>query len=112
VSQRLGQSENGGGRALVPVHLLLRRLCEREIAKQLPDDGVHVVACCSAARHGRRWALVRQSISGSGVSAGPEITSPVGWKRDPWHGQSHVRSALFQPTMQPMCVHVADRTVT
>jgi S-adenosylmethionine:tRNA ribosyltransferase-isomerase len=31
--------------------------------------------------------------SGSGDSAGPEMTSPVGLKREPWHGQSHVCSA-------------------
>ena len=52
------------------------------------------------------------STSGSGASAGPEITSPVGLKREPWHGQSHVRSAVFQPTVHPMCVQMAERSVT
>ena len=30
-------------------------------------------------------------------------------KREPWHGQSHVRSASFHPTMHPMCVQIAER---
>lgn len=51
------------------------------------------------------------STLGSGDSAGPEITSPFGLNRDPWHGQSHVRSASFQPTMQAMWVQVAERNV-
>ena len=36
-----------------------------------------------------------------GDSAGPEITRPSGENRDPWHGQSHVRSAAFHLTMHP-----------
>lgn len=48
----------------------------------------------------------------SGDSAGPEITLPSGVNREPWHGQSHVRSAEFHRTLQPMCVHTADRCVT
>ena len=28
---------------------------------------------------------------------------------DPWQGQSHVRSALFQVTVQPLCVQIAER---
>ena len=51
------------------------------------------------------------STLGNGASAGPEMTSPFGLNRDPWHGQSHVRSASFQPTMQPMWVQVAERSV-
>ena len=53
-----------------------------------------------------------QSAAGRGDSAGPEMTSPAGVKREPWHGQSHVRSALFQPTVHPMCGQMAERTVT
>jgi hypothetical protein len=56
-------------------------------------------------------AFVVQSTLGNGDSAGPEITSPFGLNRDPWHGQSHVRSASFQPTMHAMCVQVAERSV-
>ena len=55
---------------------------------------------------------VRYSFAGRGFSAGPEITSPSGVKREPWHGQSHVRSASFQPTTQPMCVQMAERNVS
>jgi hypothetical protein len=46
--------------------------------------------------------LARHSISGSGDSAGPAITFPSGWNREPWHGQSHVRSASFHSTVHPM----------
>src|SRR4051812_41601027 len=42
----------------------------------------------------------------TGDSAGPEMTVPFGRNLDPWHGQSHVRSALFQVVAHPMCVHV------
>src|SRR5262249_42976976 len=41
--------------------------------------------------------------------AGPLRTSPVGRKREPWHGQSHVRSVLFQWTWQPMCGHTGEQ---
>ena len=47
----------------------------------------------------------------SGVSAGPASTSPVGVKRDPWHGQSQVCSARFHSTRQPMCVQIGDSIV-
>ncbi len=40
------------------------------------------------------------------------MTAPSGLKREPWHGQSQVRSASFQSTKQPMCVQVADFCVT
>ena len=52
----------------------------------------------------------RQSTGRSGASAGPEITSPSGVNREPWHGQSHVRSTWFHATTQPMCGQRADRT--
>ena len=42
--------------------------------------------------------------------AGPLITLPSRSNRDPWHGQSHVFSVSFQFTMQPKCVHTADRS--
>ena len=44
----------------------------------------------------------------SGRTAGPSITSPLPAKREPWQGQSQVRSAVFQLTMQPRCVQRAD----
>jgi hypothetical protein len=40
------------------------------------------------------------------------MTSPFGLKREPWQGQSHVRSAVFHATVQPMWVQIADRIVT
>jgi len=49
-----------------------------------------------------------QPSLGNGSSAGPEKTSPVGLKRDPWHGQSQVWSALFQVTVHPKCVQDAE----
>ena len=49
------------------------------------------------------------SISANGASAGPEMTAPVGLNREPWHGQSQVRSASFQATTHPMWVQIADR---
>jgi len=36
----------------------------------------------------------------SPLFAGPFNTSPCGEKRDPWQGQSQVRSVAFQATMQ------------
>jgi hypothetical protein len=36
------------------------------------------------------------------LTAGPSITSPSTVKRDPWHGQSHVFSALLNATWQPV----------
>jgi hypothetical protein len=39
------------------------------------------------------------------------MTSPAGVNREPWHGQSHVRSASFHFTMQPICVQTALRIV-
>jgi hypothetical protein len=56
-------------------------------------------------------ATAGYSILDKGDSAGPDITSPFGLNLEPWQGQSHVRSASFQATTQPMCVHVAERNV-
>jgi hypothetical protein len=42
------------------------------------------------------------AIGVSAFFAGPLMTSPVAPKRDPWHGQSHVRSVGFHPTVHPM----------
>src|SRR5215203_4412908 len=36
------------------------------------------------------------------------MTSPSAENIEPWHGQSHVRSALFQVTVQPKCVQEAE----
>jgi hypothetical protein len=54
---------------------------------------------------GGHYELGQRSTSGSGDSAGPASTSPVGLKREPWHGQSHVRSPCSKH-LAPMCVHV------
>ena len=37
------------------------------------------------------------------------MTEPSAANMEPWQGQSHVRSALFQVTVQPLCVHLAER---
>ena len=36
------------------------------------------------------------------------MTEPSAAKIEPWHGQSQVPSALFQVTVQPLCVQDAD----
>jgi hypothetical protein len=36
------------------------------------------------------------------------MTDPSAAKIDPWQGQSQVLSALFQVTVQPLWVHVAE----
>ena len=46
--------------------------------------------------------------SASGELAGPEMTWPLGSKREPWQGQSQVFSAPFQCTMQPRCGQTAE----
>src|SRR5690606_23861469 len=43
-----------------------------------------------------------------GVGAGPLITSPSGAKREPWQGQSQLRSTSFQCTMHPRWVQTAE----
>ena len=45
---------------------------------------------------------------GSGSRAGPWMTVLSASNIEPWHGQSQVRSALFQVTVQPLCVQLAD----
>src|SRR4051812_19141368 len=47
----------------------------------------------------------------NGSSAGPESTSPVGLKREPWQGQSQVRSAAFQCTMHFRWVQTGEHKV-
>ena len=59
----------------------------------------------------RRDGAGQDSTSDKGASAGPEMT-PSGLKREPWHGQSQVRSASFHATRQPICVQVAEHTVS
>jgi hypothetical protein len=39
--------------------------------------------------------------AGSALTAGPSMTAPVIVKREPWQGQSQVRSAVFHSTRQP-----------
>ena len=41
------------------------------------------------------------TLRSSGDSAGPASTAPVAAKREPWHGQSQVLSAVFQSTGSP-----------
>lgn len=50
----------------------------------------------------------RPQAGGRGRAAGPFTTSPVGPKREPWHGQSKVDSPGFQSTVQPRWVQRAD----
>jgi hypothetical protein len=40
------------------------------------------------------------STRGSGLAAGPLITSPAGVNREPWQGQSQTLSWSFHPTSQ------------
>src|SRR5688572_10551402 len=57
------------------------------------------------------YSLPSQSLAGfSGALAGPCSTSPLGPKREPWHGQSQLFSESFQRTMQPRWVHTAERS--
>src|ERR671932_537023 len=51
------------------------------------------------------------STGDSGRAAGPRITSPSVPYREPWHGQSHVVSASFHPTVHPIWVHLGDGAV-
>ncbi|HEX4682392.1 MAG TPA: hypothetical protein VH277_06785 [Gemmatimonadaceae bacterium] len=44
------------------------------------------------------------------INAGPVITLPQGSNLDPWHGWSHVFSALFHPTTHRMCVHTGEHS--
>jgi hypothetical protein len=41
------------------------------------------------------------STRSKGATAGPASTAPCAVKREPWQGQSQVRSSAFQPTTQP-----------
>ena len=40
--------------------------------------------------------------------AGPWMTLPSTSNREPWQGQSQVRSRRLNPTVQPRCVQTAD----
>ena len=44
----------------------------------------------------------------SGLTAGPASTVPSTSKREPWQGQSQVRSASFQRVRQPRCVQRSE----
>src|SRR5205823_519578 len=59
-----------------------------------------------------RYVLDGQGIFSRGASAGPEKTSPVGLKREPWQGQSQVLSAAFQWTMHFKCVQIGEQSLT
>jgi hypothetical protein len=50
------------------------------------------------------------SAAASGLMAGPLTTCPSVWKREPWQGQSQVRSFEFHCTTQPRCVQTAERS--
>jgi hypothetical protein len=52
------------------------------------------------------------SLRSSGRTAGPCTTAPSRANREPWQGQSQVRSAPFQSTMQPRWVQRADSART
>src|SRR5829696_5307152 len=87
--------------------------------RALPRRDLLVVGHQRVAALGRRVDVDRAAVavgahqSSSGLrssrcTAGPCSTSPSGAKRDPWHGQSQLRSARFQLTWQPRCVQVAE----
>src|SRR3982751_1675794 len=60
---------------------------------------------------GRSHALPASALAGGrGDSAGPAITDPSVANREPWHGQSQVRSAVFQVTRHPICVQTAGHS--
>ena len=100
--ERLVEREDRVGGLLVAPGPLRRRLRDGEIAQQARDDQVGVGGRRTrrrrAARQGRSSRPAHGSTGGSGASAGPAITCPRGVNREPWHGQSHVRSAGFQAT--------------
>ena len=47
-------------------------------------------------------------LRSSRCTAGPWSTSPSGAKREPWHGQSQLRSARFQLTWQPRWLQLVE----
>jgi hypothetical protein len=56
-------------------------------------------------RHESRAGVARFA---SGFVAGPSRISPSTLNREPWHGQSQLRSAAFHATWQPRCVQRAE----
>ena len=55
-----------------------------------------------------RRAELFDRLASSRCTAGPWRTSPSGLKREPWHGQSQLRSAVFQLTWQPRWVQIGE----
>jgi hypothetical protein len=60
-----------------------------------------------SAAEGSAWPVVRCGSARSGRTAGPCNTEPSTSNREPWHGQSQLRSALLNATRQPRCVQRA-----
>ena len=60
------------------------------------------------ARDGQPAPSSGGSRRSSGRTAGPSRTAPSTSKREPWHGQSQLRSAPLNRTRQPRWVHRSD----
>lgn len=60
-------------------------------------EGVHLLIAAASQLHGGK-RLARRTVD----------YRPVRCKDGPWQGQSQVPSALFQVTVQPLCVQVAE----
>ena len=67
-------------------------------------------AAATSAESTRRPA--QTSIWSRSCWAGPWMTLPYASYREPWHGQSHVRSDGFHSTEQPRCLHFLESATT
>src|SRR5882724_1169897 len=74
--------------------------------------GVEVTATDPGTHGPAHVANTSREIFSSDSSAGPEMTSPVGLKREPWHGQSQVCSAGFHATMHFKWVQTGEQRLT
>src|SRR3954464_12420119 len=83
-------------RRVVPGRALVRRLHVELVLVRNVRIGLLRVLCHFCSFRSRSF------------TAGPWITRPVTSKREPWHGQSHERSAEFHCTWQPRWVHTAE----
>jgi hypothetical protein len=67
----------------------------RQVARRALDKGDRPLARRAQIASQRNCRVARSS------TAGPWMTFPVQSKREPWQGQSHVRSGAFQSTRHP-----------
>ena len=87
--------------AVLPISLPLRSVRLRTAPlRALSPTGLLVPSCFCALSAGDGLHPVIVELSA--FVAGPWITSPFTSNRDPWQGQSQVRSVSFQPTRQPI----------